>query len=48
VLIREGLDILTISRRIGHAKPSVTLDVYGHLIGGADAAAAAAIAKVLK
>ena len=47
VLIREGLDILTISRRVGHSKPSVTLDVYGHLMGGADAAAATAIGKVL-
>jgi hypothetical protein len=48
VLIREGLDILTISRRVGHSKPSVTLDVYGHLMGGADKAAALAIGKVLK
>ena len=36
VLIRAGVDILTISRRLGHAKPSVTLDTYGHLIEGAD------------
>jgi integrase len=42
-LIRMGVDILTISRRLGHSKSSITLDVYGHLIGGADAAAAAAI-----
>jgi integrase len=48
VLIRAGVDILTISRRLGHSKASVTLDVYGHLIGGADAAAAKAIEGVLK
>jgi integrase len=48
VLIRAGVDILTISRRLGHSKPSVTLDTYGHLIEGADAAAAEAIAGVLK
>ncbi len=48
VLIRAGVDILTISRRLGHSKASVTLDVYGHLIGGADAAAAKAMAEVLK
>jgi integrase len=48
VLIRERVDILTISRRIGHARPSVTLDVYGHLMGGADQAAADAIGRVLK
>lgn len=48
VLIRKGVDILTISRRLGHYKPSVTLDVYGHLISGADKAAADAIGGVLK
>ena len=48
MLIKAGVDILTISRRLGHSKASVTLDVYGHLIGGADAAAADAISEVLK
>jgi len=48
ILIREGVDIVTISRRLGHGKPSVTLDVYGHLMGGADKSAALAIGKVLK
>jgi integrase len=47
VLIRAGVDILTISRRLGHSKASVTLDTYGHLIEGADAAAAKAIARIL-
>ncbi len=48
VLIRAGVDILTISRRLGHSKPSVTLDTYGHLIEGSDKAAAEAISRVLK
>ena len=48
VLIRAGVDILTIWRRLGHGKASVTLDTYGHLISGADEAAAAAIEGVLK
>lgn len=39
-LIASGLDILTISRRIGHASPAITLDVYGHLFGNTDARAA--------
>jgi integrase len=47
VLISAGVDILTISRRLGHSKASVTLDVYGHLIGGADQAAANAIGSLL-
>jgi hypothetical protein len=47
MLINAGLDVLTISRRLGHSKPSVTLDTYGHLIKGADVAAAAAIDTLL-
>ena len=47
-LIRAGIDVLTISRRLGHSSASMTLDVYGHLMGGADAAAAKAIEGVLK
>jgi integrase len=30
-LIAEGVDVLKISRRLGHAHPSMTLNVYGHL-----------------
>jgi integrase len=48
VLISAGVDVLTISRRIGHSKASMTLDVYGHLIRGGDEAAAKAIEGVLK
>ena len=47
MLIRAGVDILTISRRLGHRKAAITLDVYGHLIAGADEAAAKAIEGVL-
>jgi integrase len=47
MLIRAGVDVLTISRRLGHAQASITLDVYGHLCEGADAAAAKAIAGLL-
>jgi integrase len=39
-LIAAGLDVLTISRRIGHASPSITLDVYGHMFKNTDAKAA--------
>ena len=48
MLIRAAVDILTISRRLGHSKAVITLDVYGHLIGGADEVAAAALEGVLK
>lgn len=39
-LIAAGLDVLTISRRIGHASPSITLDVYGHMFKNTDTKAA--------
>jgi integrase len=39
-LIAEGLDVLTISRRIGHASASITLNVYGHLFANTDTRAA--------
>jgi len=40
MLIASGLDILTISRRLGHSSPTITLSVYGHLIHGGDDRAA--------
>ena len=40
MLIASGLDILTISRRLGHSSPTITLNVYGHLIAGGDDRAA--------
>ena len=40
--------MLTVSRRLGHANASITLNVYGHLIEGADAAAAKAIEGMLE
>ena len=42
-LIASGMDVLTVSRRLGHASAVVTLKVYGHLIHGTDDRAAAII-----
>ena len=42
-LIAAGIDILTISRRLGHGSPTITLSVYGHLFDNTDDAAAKAI-----
>jgi hypothetical protein len=47
-LIRAGIDVLTIAAAWATGAASMTLDVYGHLMGGADEAAADAIAAVLK
>jgi integrase len=42
-LISLGFDVLTISRRLGHGSPSITLNVYGHLFPGTDDRAASRI-----
>jgi hypothetical protein len=47
-LITEGIDVLTISRRIGHASPVVILGIYGHLFSEADRTAAKAIEAALR
>ena len=47
-LIDQGVDIVTISKRLGHVKPDVTLRVYAHLFQKDDAKAAAAINAALK
>src|SRR5262245_24544911 len=42
-LIDAGVDIVTISKRLGHSKPDITLRVYAHLFRNDDSKAAAAI-----
>lgn len=42
-LIASGLDVLTISRRLGHGSPTITLAVYGHLFSNTDDRAAQAM-----
>ena len=46
-LIASGLDVLTISRRLGHASPTITLGVYGHLFSNTDDRAAEVINAAL-
>ena len=46
-LIDAGVDIVTISKRLGHASPDVTLQVYAHLFRRDDDKAAAAINAAL-
>lgn len=47
-LIAAGVDVVTISRRLGHANPTVTLNIYAHLFRKTDTSAAAAIDVVLR
>ena len=36
ILIAEGVDIVKVSHRLGHANPKITLETYAHLIPNAD------------
>ena len=46
-LIAAGVDVVAISRRLGHANPTVTLRIYAHLFKKDDSAAVAAIEAAL-
>jgi integrase len=35
LMLNNGVDVFVASKRLGHAKPSITLDVYGHLLSSA-------------
>ena len=45
--IAAGVDIFTVSRRLGHSKTSFTMDVYAHLLEGQQAAAASSLDHLL-
>jgi integrase len=47
-LIASGLDVVTVSRRLGHGSPTVTLTVYAHLFQKTDLTAASAIEATLR
>lgn len=47
-LIASGLDVLTVSRRLGHGNAVVTLNTYAHLFQKSDTAAAKAIEAALR
>jgi len=46
-LIAANVDVLTVSRRLGHGSAAITLKVYGHLFANTDDNAAAIINTVL-
>lgn len=47
MLIAAGLDVVQISKRLGHASPAITLAVYSHLFRKDDSAVSAAINATL-
>ena len=46
LLLTNGTDIETVSKRLGHSKASVTLDVYGHAMEEADVTASDTLEKL--
>lgn len=48
LMIANGIDVITVSRILGHKKPSMTLDVYSHEIDGAKENAANAMNDIIK
>ena len=47
LLIAGGVDVATVSKRLGHADKTTTLNTYTHAIKSADAAAAEKLAAIL-
>jgi integrase len=46
-LLASNVDVVTISKRLGHKKPSVTLAIYAHMFHTDDHKAAAAVIAAL-
>jgi integrase len=44
-LVEEGLDVTTVSQRLGHANKSTTLDIYSHAMPQHDEVAANSVAS---
>jgi integrase len=47
-LIASGIDVVKISKRLGHASRTVTLRIYAHLFNAADEDAAVANDAVMR
>ena len=47
VLIHSGTDVVSVSKRLGHARTSTTTDIYAHIMQEADQQASECIADAL-
>ncbi len=47
LLLKAGVPIKVVSERLGHATPSFTLDVYGWVLPGMQAEAAAVFSRLV-
>ena len=46
-MINAGINVVTVSKRLGHASVSMTLNRYGHLVDGSQRLAADAFAEAM-
>jgi integrase len=46
-LLRDGVPVNVVSRRLGHAEPSITLNVYSHVLPGMQEEAAAKVDEMM-
>lgn len=46
-MLRSGVDPMTAAYRLGHSRPTTTMNVYGHVIDGAERDAATTIGRML-
>ena len=47
ILISQGIDVVTVSKQLGHEKVSTTTDIYSHLIEQASEKASECMADVI-
>jgi integrase len=47
-LVRAGVDVRTVAGRLGHSTPSLTLNVYGHEVPGAQEHAALVMDRIIR
>lgn len=47
IMIAGGVDVLTVAQMLGHSKPTVTLNVYGHAIEDAKTKASECVADAI-
>jgi integrase len=47
-LLANGVPVNVVAQRVGHANPTVTLNIYAHVMEGADDAAAAVFDTALR
>ena len=47
LMLNHGVPLLIVSKRLGHARPSITLDIYGHLLPSMQEHAAAVMDEII-